>query len=111
MILLTNRKGIGLIDMACFPGSSGPPIYIMNEVSYQAKRGALCLGNRLILLGYLFAIPMYSVDGKIIIKEIPMSTEVKFSTKITTNLGYYIKASALEEFKKEVERQCGVNVE
>lgn len=106
-----NRKGIGLIDMACFPGSSGSPIYIMNEGSYQTKRGTLCLEDRVILLGYLFAGPMYSADGKIIIKEIPTSTEVNVSTKITTNLGYYIKASALEEFKREVERQCGDKVE
>ena len=67
--------------------------------------------DRVILLGYLFAGPMYSADGKIIIKEIPTSTEVNVSTKITTNLGYYIKASALEEFKREVERQCGDKVE
>ena len=41
-----NRKGIGLIDMACFPGSSGSPIYVLNEGLVKSKNGALYVGNR-----------------------------------------------------------------
>lgn len=34
-----NDDGIGLVDMACFPGSSGSPIFIFNEGSYRDKHG------------------------------------------------------------------------
>ena len=60
------------------------------------------------LLGYLFAGPTYSADGKIVIKEIPTNTDVDIKTTIMANLGYYIKATALDEFKERVEKQCGI---
>ena len=103
-----NRKGIGLIDMACFPGSSGSPIYVLNEGLVKSKNGALSAGNRVMLLGYLFAGPTYSAEGKIVIKEIPTNTDVDIKTTIMANLGYYIKATALDEFKERVEKQCGI---
>lgn len=34
-----NTKGIGLADIAAFPGSSGSPIYILNENGYSDKKG------------------------------------------------------------------------
>lgn len=100
-----NEKGIGVIDMACFPGSSGSPIYILNEGLYKPKNKVPYVGNRLVLLGYLFAGPVYSADGKIVIKEIPTSTKVNIKTDVMINLGYYIKVSALEEFRQEVEKK------
>ena len=100
-----NEKGIGVIDMACFPGSSGSPIYILNEGLFKPKNKVPCEGNRLVLLGYLFAGPVYSADGKIVIKEIPTSTKVDIKTDVMINLGYYIKVSALEEFRQEVEKK------
>lgn len=38
-----NDDGIGLVDMACFPGSSGSPIFILNEGGYRDKRGNFIL--------------------------------------------------------------------
>ena len=50
-----NEDGIGLVDMACFPGSSGSPIYILNEGSYRDKHGNSYLGSsRVMLLGVLW---------------------------------------------------------
>lgn len=58
-----NEKGIGLADMACFPGSSGSPIYILNENGYVDKNGTHYLGgNRIILMGILYAGPQYNVQ-------------------------------------------------
>lgn len=36
-----NEDGIGLVDMACFPGSSGSPIYILNEGNGTASVAGL----------------------------------------------------------------------
>ncbi len=36
-----NNKNIGAVDMACFPGSSGSPIFILNENGYTDKKEIL----------------------------------------------------------------------
>lgn len=101
-----NDDGIGLVDMACFPGSSGSPIYILNEGGYRDKHGNAYFGpSRVILLGILFAGPQYDARGDIVVKTIPTSKQVvELNTSITTNLGYYIKAEELDEFQKFIEQ-------
>lgn len=94
-----NEPGIGVVDMACFPGSSGSPIYILNEGSYSEKSGSLYVGNRVMLLGILFAGPQYNAQGNIVVQTIPTQQTVGTTTPIMTNLGYYIKAEELQEFK------------
>lgn len=94
-----NETGIGLVDMACFPGSSGSPIYILNENGYSDKKGTTYLGaKRVIFIGILYAGPQYNAQGDIVVTTIPTSQKVQTSTPIMTNLGYYIKATELKEF-------------
>ena len=102
-----NRNGIGLVDMACFPGSSGSPIFILNEGGYVDKSGNLVLGKpRFLFLGILFAGPNYNVIGNVVTQEVPTSTSITYSkTAIMTNLGYYIKAEALYEFRDFIKKQ------
>lgn len=95
-----NEQGIGLVDMACFPGSSGSPIYILNENGYADNKGHYYLGKRrIILVGILFAGPQYNAKGDIVITTIPTQQKLQADTPIMTNLGYYIKATELKEFK------------
>lgn len=100
-----NGDSIGVIDMACFPGSSGSPIYILNENGYWNKDGNFNLGSaRVIFLGILFAGPQYDATGNIKVKVIPTSNNIlETHTNIMTNLGYYIKSNELFEFKKIIE--------
>ena len=94
-----NEKGIGLVDMACFPGSSGSPIYILNENGYVDKNGTHYLGaSRIILVGILYAGPQYNAQGYLIVTTIPTQQKVQTSTPMMTNLGYYVKAAELKEF-------------
>ena len=96
-----NESGIGLVDMACFPGSSGSPIYILNEGGYKDKVGNLNWGqSRIIFIGTLFSGPIYDATGKLVVTDIPTSNQVVEShTGIMVNLGYYIKSSEILEFK------------
>lgn len=95
-----NEQGIGLADMACFPGSSGSPIYIFNENGYVDKKGNHYFGSsRLILIGILFAGPRYNANGDIVVTTIPTQQKIQTTTPIMTNLGYYIKATELHEFE------------
>lgn len=97
-----NEKGIGLVDMACFPGSSGSPIYILNEGGYKDKMGNLNWGqSRILFLGTLFSGPVYDATGKLVVTDIPTSQQiVQAHTGVMVNLGYYIKASEILEFKR-----------
>ena len=98
-----NEEGIGLADMACFPGSSGSPIYILNENGYVGKNGTHYIGrSRVILLGILFAGPQYNAQGDLVVKTIPTQQKIQTTTPIMTNLGYYIKATELKEFENYI---------
>ena len=104
-----NEFGIGLVDMACFPGSSGSPIFILNEGGYKDKFGNFNLGqSRLYFIGTLFSGPYYDATGEIVVTDIPTSQlKVQSHTGVMVNLGYYIMAKELLEFRKIVEDNLG----
>jgi len=98
-----SGKSMGVIDMACFPGSSGSPIFVLNENGYTDKRGTMIVGRkRRILLGILYAGPILDAKGKIEIQEIPTQQKVITNTQVMINLGYYIKAKELFVLKKQL---------
>ena len=101
-----NQKSIGVVDMACFPGSSGSPIYILNENGFSDKKGNSYLGrSRLIFLGILFAGPTMNINGDVSVVEIPTKQQIVSNSKIMINLGYYIKSYeilALKEIIKTI---------
>ncbi|MGP9420794.1 S1 family peptidase [Ewingella sp. AOP9-I1-14] len=87
-----------LIDMACFGGSSGSPVYIMNQGAYASEHGT-SFGERFILLGILYAGPTVNVDGSIEIVNVPTATTAVVRSTIGLNLGLVIKAEKLNDFK------------
>lgn len=96
-----NEDGIGLVDMTCLPGSSGSPIYILNEGSFRDKYGNISVGqSRIMLLGYLYSGPFYNATGEVVVQNIPTAMpKVVTSTQVMANLGYYIKSDELLKFK------------
>ena len=106
-----NSENIGVVDMACFPGSSGSPIFILNENGFTDKKGNVYLGSqRLVLLGYLFEGPQMSITGEIKVKNIPTSTQkLVADSRIMVNLGYYIKANVLFDFKNIIKSELAKN--
>lgn len=99
-----NNKGVGVVDMACFPGSSGSPIFILNENGYSDKKGSTYLGSkRLIFLGILYAGPILTIDGEVVTQ--PQQNLVSKSS-IMINLGYYVKSNELLYFKEIIKRHA-----
>ncbi|HHU4121990.1 TPA: trypsin-like peptidase domain-containing protein [Raoultella ornithinolytica] len=80
-----------MIDMACFGGSSGSPVYIMNDGEFVVK-GGWATGTRLIFLGLLYAGPTIDANGIIKIVDVPTAFNAVVSTKLMMNLGNVIKA-------------------
>ena len=97
-----NRESIGVIDAACFPGSSGSPILIY-KTNYVNKLGVTRLGaTQIILLGLLTAGPVYTCEGTIEIKEIPTNSVPIVSTNQMIHLGYYVKAKEIMTLIEEI---------
>lgn len=100
-----NRDGIGLADIPCFPGSSGSPIYILNEGSFRDKKGNTHFGSsRFYLIGFLFEAPQFNATGDLIIQSVPSTQTIKTRTPFMVNLGYYVKSSTLLDFRAQIEQ-------
>lgn len=91
-----NNESLGIVDMACFHGSSGSPIFILNEGLYSNKNGNTVVGNRVMLLGILYSGPTKQIIGDIVETQDLKTVSV---SKSLINLGYYIKSRELLYFK------------
>ncbi|MBX6969973.1 serine protease [Providencia rettgeri] len=83
-----------LADITCFPGSSGSPIYIYDDGMFMDGKSAK-LGERLILLGILYAGPTFTAEGEIRAVKIPTNYKSIAVTELMMNLGFIIKAEEL----------------
>lgn len=99
-----NGAPVGILDLACFPGSSGSPVLILNETAFGDKAtGQLMHGARLWLLGIAFQIPVWNANGKIVMREIPAAVVPTSVTGIPIHITYYIKAKVLADFRSMIE--------
>lgn len=87
-----NGQSKFLVDMACFPGSSGSPVMIVNEGSYATPQGLQIGSSRGVFLGVLHAGPTMTAKGEIVPVDIPTKQRSEASTEIMVHLGYAIKA-------------------
>jgi hypothetical protein len=89
---LYNGKPEFMVDMACFPGSSGSPIIIFNKGGYYDRdSNTLELSKvRIKLVGILYSGPLITASGKIILAHAP---HVEVSSMM--HLGYAIRSSEL----------------
>lgn len=97
------------IDMACFPGSSGSPIYIYNNGSYIDPRSNARIigGTRLFLLGILFGGP--NIKERATNNDDKEKKEIYFQKEI--HLGYAIKSTEIITLKSEIEKTFHMQLE
>lgn len=88
-----------LIDAACFPGSSGSPVFQFEDGVFRGPGDILSIGSRAKLLGVLFAGPLITQEGQIEQRTIPTSTTYVAVTKSMMNLGFVVPADALKDFE------------
>ena len=98
-----------VIDMACFPGSSGSPVILYSPLSsFDKKNNTNNLGQgRMYLLGVLFSGPTFQADGQIVIRDIPTAVLPVPQISMMMNLGYIIKSKELAALGEEVLRKLG----
>jgi hypothetical protein len=92
-----NGKQEFVVDMACFPGSSGSPIFVYNRDGYlDRKESTFVMGqSRVKLVGILYAGPLVTNSGQIV-----MSQPTKVNVSSTMHLGYAIKSTAIFELQR-----------
>ena len=97
------------IDMACFPGSSGSPVYIYNNGNYIDPRlnARIIGGRRLFLLGILFSGPV--VKDKAKDKHNNENQNILFQKEI--HLGYVIKSEEILKLKSEIEKTLNIKLQ
>ena len=99
---------VTVIDMACFPGSSGSPVILHNEGAYSDKKGNIVHGRtRTMLLGVLFSGPVMQADGKIVVRNIPTAMEPGVQINLMINLGYIVKSKKLGALGNAVREKYG----
>ena len=85
-----------LVDIACFPGSSGSPVFILNEGSGVNFNGN-AIGSKFYFLGVLYCGPQLNARGVLTFANLPT---VPFPViSIPVNLGIVIKAQRILEFE------------
>ena len=100
-----NGESIGVVDMACFPGSSGSPIFVLNENGYSHKKGNSYIGaTRFVFLGILYQGPQFNSAGDLIIEDVPTQLKIRPIVPQMINIGYYIKASEILAFSLDIKK-------
>lgn len=97
--VLYEGKPEFMIDMACFPGSSGSPVFLYNSQGYLDRRtNTYKMGMpRLKLLGVLYSGPYVTNTGQIILAK-----TASFRVSSMMHLGQVIRSSELKVLEQEM---------
>lgn len=99
----TNYQGKRefLADIPVYGGSSGSPIFVINEGSYSTAN-ALVMGTRFALIGVLYAGHTETVNGHIVAEPIPTNLAPVAKVKHLINLGLCIKSALIEDLTAQI---------
>lgn len=101
-----NGKPEFMIDAACFPGSSGSPVFIVNQGWVREKgRGLIGGADRLLFLGVLHSGPIFTATGKIEIRTVPTSAQPVPVVDTMMNLGICVKSAKVLDFEAVLEKK------
>lgn len=97
-----NGKEEFMVDMACFPGSSGSPVFIYDRNGFLDRRtNTYNMGQqRIVFVGILYAGPQIANNGTIILGQQP-----RVMVAAMMHLGNVIRSSALLAIDAEFRRR------
>ena len=98
-----EQKKEFLIDASIYGGSSGSPVFIFNQGSYNIGN-SLVAGSRLLFVGIIYAVAQHTVTGELGFIDIPVSTKPVSVTQIPNNLGVVIKAQEMLVFEDKLKK-------
>ncbi len=86
-----------LIDASVFGGSSGSPVYILNQGSWGDKAGNLNMGSRIYFLGVIAAVYFRTEMNQVIPMPIPTNSVPAVAQHEMLDLGVVFKARTVVE--------------
>lgn len=92
-----NGERTFVIDAACFGGSSGSPVFLYEDGMFRSRNNSYSPGTRARLLGTLYAGPLVTAEGQLVPRPIPTSTVAVPQINLMMNLGYVVKADAIDD--------------
>jgi hypothetical protein len=90
-----NGKQEFMVDLACFPGSSGSPVFFYNQqefLVYQQPDGSMKPKPKFALMGVLHAGPLVTNAGEIVLNQTPSVT-----VQTMMHLGQVIRSTRILE--------------
>jgi hypothetical protein len=93
-----------MVDMACFPGSSGSPVFIIDKGGhFDRSQNQFMLGQgRFFFVGVLYAGPLITNEGGIVLSRQP-----RVEVAAMMHLGQVLRSSALTELDAGIHRTWG----
>lgn len=89
-----------LIDASVFPGSSGSPVFTLNETSYGNRQGGFVVGSRVLFLGVISSVYLRNDMADIEIIPVPTTNKPVALVKQMIDLGVVEKAITVVETVK-----------
>lgn len=86
-----------LIDASVFPGSSGSPVFILNETFYGNRQGDFVVGSRVLFLGVISSVYVRNDMADIEIIPVPTTNKPVARVKQMIDLGVVEKARTVVE--------------
>jgi hypothetical protein len=100
-----------LIDASVFGGSSGSPVFIINQGTYTTKDGATVVGSRFFFVGVIAAVFFRTHLNQIIAVPIPTQVQPMAQQQEMIDLGIVFKARTVVETIEAFLRATGMNVD
>ncbi|MDF1770294.1 serine protease [Maricaulis sp.] len=90
-----------MVDIACFPGSSGSPIFLYDRNGYfDRKKNSYMLGSsRLKLVGILYSGPLVTNDGQIVLGRAP-----RITVDSMMHLGNALRSTEILKIQEEIDK-------
>lgn len=86
-----------LIDASVFGGSSGSPVFLMNQGMYTDKTGGTVIGSRLLFIGVIAAVFFRTQLNQIVAVPIPTQVQPMAQQQEMIDLGIVFKARTVVE--------------
>jgi len=90
-----------LADIPVYGGSSGSPIFIVNEGGYSTPN-AFVMGGRFALIGVLYAGHTETMNGQIVAEPVPTNLAPVAKVTHIINLGLCIKSALIEDLAAQI---------
>lgn len=88
-----------IVDLSVFPGSSGSPVFLLDENGYRTKKGTILGSTRFKLLGIVYKTFLHHIEGDIYSVNIPTNQQNIALSSMPNNLGLVIKSERLLDFE------------